>query len=764
VPDKLLQRVRYPGIIGVKELQYTCSHGVTPGKIFLTTNPQNDPPAGYGTLAFDDGRFGIALHNCRVVSLEQRHGFGGKYFQVTLEDERWVWKNAPVRASFNQLQPDGKLSPFTIASPTEIAVYLLGLAGVTNYRLVLPKGLTSKIRARVKDYLRPGQILPPTRTNPPCRWDGIPAMTALSEFAARFGCRIIYQPIGGRVLVAPLGGAWTAPKANLIDSKIGIDVPATPRAVVLYGAETLHQVRAPLEPVAEEYDGTYNHINLVSYAPVGTVRTLIVDGVSTHPLLASHRAEFKLADPKAPQDEAKAVWFTITGTSLANLTTLIAADSRLRDHVASAVHVSATTIRMTSKLDRTFGVTFKLSGAGVPPTARCATKIVQMAGSVKPGWGLSPPPLFPNVRATDRLSRDEAIRLAARSVWKTFRFVNVAPSFLSKLQEARREPDPKKWPKLEPLSVPGYGPLQIRQQLVPTTEMAERLEPTDRQLNAVQAGSQSFTTLGGTVLPDFYNGRNLARPAVVRGQYANVVGSVQWLVNDGGGKKRINSPLNSRVYVPWSIDLDNQLIVFSDYVYRYLPAGNSLLYDEPDLIYEGGCYVVDATSNMPVRYTQTQAIAGGFATPVADVFDDVVVSWIGKYDANNRLTKAVQTDYGDGFKRAKDYLNGMLVPYQIKASGTYIYSGLAKSNPDGAVQQVTWKMSTEKPGVTTVVSLNSETSTVIPPWGPRQLQEVLPPTRLNKLLNAADNPSGVANQVKEIIKRGLPKAIGNFLS
>lgn len=760
----LLQRVRYPGIIGVKSMQYTCSHGAAPGKAFIETNPQATPPAGYGTLAFDDGQRGIALKNCRVLSMEERRSKGGIVYFLVIEDERWMWRNAPVRASFNKLQPDGKLSPFTIASPTEIAVYLLSLAGVTNYKLVLPAGLNSSIRSRARDYLKPGQNLPLSRTNPPCNWDGVPAMQALSEFAARFGARIIYQPVaGGRILVAPIGGSWSVPKTGLLQSGYGIEAPALPRAVTLYGAETMHQARIPLEPVAEEWDRTYAHINEVSYAPSVISRLLVVDAVSTHPGSSIHRVEIKLPDPKTPSDESKTSWFTVVGTTLSNLAGLLSADERLRTHVASVAMVGATTLRMTGVQDRVFGAEFKLSGPGLPPQARCATKIANSPGLKKPGWGYCPPPTFPTVLATDQLSKDEAKRLAARSVWKTFRIANCAPHLLAKLQEARRESDPKKWPKLDRLTVPGFGQIQFRQQLVPTEEMAERLEPTARQLGGIQVGN-AFAAVGRTVLPDYYNGRSSAQPALVRGQYALGVGSVLWTVNNANGQKAVNSRPNARVFVPWSIDIENQLIVFSDHVYKFLPIGNSLLYEEPDLIYEGGVYCLDPKTNVPVRYQQSLAIAGGFAPPVAEIFDDVVVNWVGRYDANNRLTRSVRTDYGDGFKRAKDYHAGMLKPFQTKASGLFSYLGVRKIDLDGAVQQVTWKLGTEEPGPVTIVSLNSETSTVIPTWGTRQLQENLPPNRLNKLLNAADNPSGLKNAVKDLAKRGLPFGLGGLIN
>ena len=759
----LLQRVRYPGIIGVQSLQYTCSHGASPGKVFLNTNPQTNLPAGYGTLAFDDGVRGIALKNCRVLSMEWRKSSKGKYLFVVLEDERWMWRNAPVFASFNKLQPNGKLSPFTIASPTEIAVYLLGLAGVRNYRLVLPAGLPSSIRTRAKDYLKPGQNLPMTRTNPPCVWDGVPALQALTEFAARFGCRLIYQPIaGGRLLVAPIGGSWAVPKAGLMDSGEGIESPALPKAVHLYGAESLHQVRVPMEPVAEEYDETYSHIFEVSYAPTVLTRLLVIEGTSTHPASSQHRCEFKLPDPKSPADESKTSWFLIVGTSLANLASLIATDSRLRDHVATVQVVGGNTIRLTGKQDRTFGATFKLSGPGLPPQAKCATKIAAAPGMKKPGWGYCPPPTFPTVLATDRLNRDEAQGLARKTVWKCFRPANCAPHLLAKLQEARREKDPKKWPKLAPLTVPGFGPLQLRQQLIPTRDMVERLEPTARQLGGIQVGN-TFAALGQTILPDFYNGTNTAKPAVVRGQYANMVGSVFWTVNNANGQKAVNSPPNKRVYVGWNIDPINQLIVFGDYIYKFLPIGNSLIYEDPDLIYEGACYVLDPKANVPIRYKQSLAIPGGFAPAVGEVFDDVVVSWVGKYDENNRLTKSVRTDFGDGFRRAKDYLAGMLKPYQLKATGLFTYLGIRKIDPDGAVQQVTWKLSTDEPGPQTIVSLNSETSTVIPPWGPRQLQENLPPNRINKLLNAAENPSGLLGAIKGAAKSNLPFGLGRLI-
>ena len=92
----------------------------------------------------------------------------------------------------------------------------------------------------------------------------------------------------------------------------------------------------------------------------------------------------------------------------------------------------------------------------------------------------------------------------------------------------------------------------------------------------------------------------------------------------------------------------------------------------------------------------------------------------------------------DPIARANYYLIGQSLQYLITGGQTLRYNGIEPIPCDGAVTQVTWTVG--EGGASTVASINSEHSPVVPPYPARRRAENLRPTEQQKIENAA-NPA-----------------------
>src|ERR1051326_6996221 len=273
--------------LAVESASYTASHGTAPGTAVLVVQPTTKTLAVHGTLKITDGTGTIALPGCRLDDLTVSKGADGEVWNLRIVDRRWRWRDlGGIDGVYNQLDPQGKLIPWTIRSPTELATLCLLAMGEVNFVLDgLPPGLDSSVGQAIQTMLPPGITSPPTGTNPPVNWNATPPAQALQEIAEKFGCRVVYRCIDDVVMVTKAGVGDTLPmNVGVSIFKLGPSIknPERPHAVGVVGAPTRYQMRLRLEAVGLEWDGRYRPIDDLSYAPSLPGKVQIVTGTVTY--------------------------------------------------------------------------------------------------------------------------------------------------------------------------------------------------------------------------------------------------------------------------------------------------------------------------------------------------------------------------------------------------------------------------------------------------------------------------------------------------
>jgi len=729
-PGTRIPNVSWPGLTnGVQRFQYDCVHGITPGMALVVTNPLNSPPAGFGTLTWSDGFMAGALTNCKVKRMTPMFSGGVYVWTMEILDRRWLWANGSFPGGgghYNQLDQNGKLVPWTIRSPVELAILCFQAMGETSFRIEgLPDGLSTNDAKQMTDYLKTGQNYPLTAANPPVNWDGIPPAVALAELCDRYGCRVVFQPFQDRVLITRLGvGVPLMPNGSLAQASLSVEAPETPVSVNVLGAPTLYQMRLALERVALEWDGRnhYVPIDMVSYAPTPstTEQKQIVDCVVQ------------------PAFDISGMKITIiingndyTDTSIIGLfNTLLRRDAGPNNDVVVS-NPNSQTIRITGKNNDPFSVQCWYFD-GSTSRSRFDARIVQPARFNYPDWSKAIPPWLPGIKSTDRLSLYEARQRASSSVWRAYRIMDEDVQFAHQNAESRSRG--YKTP-FKPILVPGLGPIRDRRQLIISAVKVEQVAPSARRLDFIpQQGEMQQGLLGGGILPEYYNGIARNQSARVYGTYAKTVGSgVAW--NTRGN---INTPPMTLLNVDFSVDPFTQVILFNEPVYRRADQGGQSLWLDPKLVLECAVMVRDPVTWTEIRPSWSAPLADGAGLPEFITREDVIVNVVGKYsDTNNQLTGlASNPEDADAPWRAQQYVQAMALKYQTKASQQQRWNGIMKVDPDGVIQQVSFSIGPD--GIYTHASTNTEFSSYLPSYSSRRNRE-----------NLAANPDAALANIKD---------------
>jgi len=749
----LVQVASWPGVVAIESLQYTISHGITPGLAILRTYPQRSPIASSGNLVIGDGQRSFILQDCRVSRLTSEAGPQGQTWTLEIQDRRWRWPGlAAVSGSYNQLDNRGKLVPWTIRSPYELAVLCLKAMGETGYAINLPNGLPASVGKDVNRYLQAGENFAQSLANPEVSWDHTPPAQALAQLADLYGCRVVYQPLTNRVIVTPTGIGQTMPDGPCESISGGAENPRVPYAVAIAGAPVRIQARFALEPVGEEWDGRYVPIDDLSYAPKVPAQVQISSATFSgtgNPSYFTVTLTFGGWALNAVQNTYSATSAT-SGTvagKLAAIAAQINADPNAKKYVSAAATATAVTVTGLSG-GLTFGLEAFASGLSAPPD-KFQAALVQPAGPANGrSWRYSNPPTFPNVIATDRLSYSEAQNLARKSVFRCYRLLLVDPHRGT-----------------VPYTLPWYkGKLVRRQQLILQPTKVAQVMPAPRQPGARNMNNPIAWNLplpglfGGGVLPEFYNAYSRDQEATCTGSvYKHLGGQVFWLF-DGV----YNTAVGDRVRAGFSIDPYEQVVSFADYIYAIgeggavLPSGITL---------ETACLVQDADTGQLVRWEAFKYL-GGTAPIEWQIRDDVKVGVIGDYfddpnpngGARNALIgwEYAPGDLNDANGRASYYLQGMAAKYQLPQSDTRSYIGIYPTDPDGIIQQVSYSVSGVGPS--TMISANSEFSISIPNYPNRRRSENLPPNQAAALANQLERAAAAIPDPKATVPQaGIAK-------
>lgn len=773
-PGDLIQHVYWPGVPRVAEFTYTCSHGITPGTWQIVTFPSEvEPdvtPGAVGVLYVSDGFRSVALRNCKVDRVDGRLGEDGTTYTITGFDRRWLWRNqwgglGGIRGHYNQLDRRGKLVPWSIRSPDELARLCLREMGERNFLVQLPPGLPRAAGANLDRFLRLGEFFPQTNSNPEANWDRTPPAEALAWLAELFGCRIVYQPVTDRVLVVPLGfGRGVLPDYPYEVITPNVDDPETPQAVASRGAPVRIQARFPLEPVAEEWDGSYVPIDQVSYAPkVGADKP--------------QKTTISFSGPNPADVPGPTIEVTITWGDPPKTVTVRSTDPAL----SATGEVTDILAQFAANPDAKAAGIVAFAGIGgvftlVGPPGLVFTVAVDNPGSAGDlweasldqaavtggrGWKGTNVPLFDDVIATERLAYFEAMAKARASVFRVFRLLRKG--------NVPCAADTRK----PPLVLPWFGVVGRVQQITLHPSKVAQVVPQARIAGGQNAGNPVAipgTVAGQGIMPEFYNGKSRDQEATVTGSvYHALGGRVLW---SGVDELNQNTKPTDRVFVDFELTTDqfgNQLVVFSEHVYAYDSAGEKSFVRYPEFTLETGCVVTDYEADQFVRWEKVLPIPGGIAPIEWHSHPDLQVGVIGKYvtfaadvpanagsqnpapggDAGARvpapaglLHKLVGWDWAPGdlahANPAADAYNlNHAKKYELVFGDTRQYVGIWGIDPDGQVHQVTWSLSDRGP--TTVASLNTEHSAWVPSFPERRRPELLPPNKIAAQANLAEH-------------------------
>jgi hypothetical protein len=708
----LIPFVKWPGLTaGVRSLTYSCSQGTTAGTVVMATNPQNSAPILDGVLMFGAGSNGIELTDVRVVDVITERSGGGFVWIWQMEDRRWRWRHGFVSGCYNELDHTGKLVPWTIRSPTELALLCLREMGETRFSIDLPIGLNTRDGKNYARRLKAGENFPDLGANPPTRWDVTNAAAALSALCGRYGRRIFFDPVGDQVIIAPAGGTLPIPFGSINTDGVSLATRPIPRAVVAAGDYIRYQMLLPVEAVAKEWDGTYVPIDEVSYAPTGeddaVAQVINVLAINTG------------TDPIDCTVDGK----TISGLGRTDLRNKLLADA----YVTGLYTITGTgsvvdPLVFTRNEAGTNGdvIIVLPNGPSTPPPVEYVRSEVKVVGVKKSGWAAAVPPDFYQAVATDRLTKDQAIQLARESVYRCYRVKNNDVSGQG------------------PIYVPGYGPVNSRWQLVLTGNKVEQIKP--EELNTEGFNLAAFWERG--IPGPYYNGQSQDQPAMVYGSYFNSIGSVLW---NGPGE---NTTADKRVFIPFTVEPYEQLVIFEQPVYRVGGGNTGGAFLACDLVLECAVKVRDAQTNQLIRGTFFLDL-GGTAPQYAEVFPDLIVEYVGEYtqqtagdaytedDLGNKVAKngaaflaTYQIDKVRQFApesalaRSRIYLDAMARQFLPFPAESVKLNGIYKVPMSSSIQQLTWELGAG--GFYTTLSANTEHNYAIPSFLARRLPENLP--------------------------------------
>jgi len=688
-------RAFWPGAESCAAFTYTVSQGISPGVAVLTINPQARPVDPAGNVVVEDGRGRLVIPRCKLDKMVARRGSDGEVWDLVILDRRWRWRElGTISGNYNVVDPFGKVLPWTARTPTQLAELCLRAMGEARYRIDLP---------------------PEAPSSPPVQWDHVPPAQALASLAESMGCVVVYRLDEDSVLVTRKGDGAALPLGSIQSDGPTLDGPERPDRLVIVGQPIRYQARFLLEAVGEDWDGSIRPIAELSYAPA--VPAAPVAGIYT----------------LTPSAVTVGNTFTVTLTD--------AAGSQVYTYTAAAATVADVTAGLTAlvnggaagglpwtAIDLSTALTITGSADGSPFHVAASAAVGAGSGSprlaevcltlaVQPGlapWAYATPPGFAAAQATDRLTKREAVEKAKGCIYRMFRVRCVDPSDAAK-----------------PLRVGDYlGRLERREQIVLQQTRAEQITPQPQD-------ERILDDQGRPRIKVFYDGHTRDLPARVIGSYSHGY--------SGGG---VNTREGSDVAIPFTIDAERGLVIFSQYV-TYSPVFGRI--QQPTLVLECACNLRDFATNALVTYEFGADLGPPFfGTPPLYVRrDDVQYTVIGDYDAKHRLIGAHElrpaappvglAAFGAAVgalvaptaqTKATYYLSAYAKQFRDVLVQERVYNGLEPIYLDGAIAQVTWSLGPQ--GVETHASRNTEHSPYVPPYPTRRRNEILDPLAKGK--------------------------------
>lgn len=205
------------------------------------------PVSQHGTLRLSDGTTIRDFTNCRVIrAVIQQGGGGARWREITIEDRRWRWGQG-YAAIYGEYNIDQAGQAIVQRSVRQLAALCFEALGENRYDV----------------SVLPADIYPPTV------WDGDNPATALQELIAPYAGQIATWPNDVPRVFTLTEGISPTPDERQMDFTYGLEPAVVPRAIVYEGGETYMQHDLPLEPIGRELNGSWRHIDDLSYTPAG---------------------------------------------------------------------------------------------------------------------------------------------------------------------------------------------------------------------------------------------------------------------------------------------------------------------------------------------------------------------------------------------------------------------------------------------------------------------------------------------------------------
>lgn len=493
----------YPQLPPLIAGEYTVSHGVSPGTIVLRTHPGTVAPVAVGDVVIGDGRKRLTVRNCKLIRFTAERDDSGNEWLIELEDSRWRWRDGRIDGRYNQLDPHGKLIPRQIKSPTELAVLCLRAMGLARFVVDMPDGIPGAAFINdIPDFLPVGVNFPAIGLNPPVDWYAENPASVLAALAEQCGRRLVYDPVDDRVLVVRPGLGDDLPNGHIHNVTPSAVAPETPDAVQIVGDPTRYETFFELEAVGLEWDQSIKPIDQLSYAPTIEARQhIVIYEVGKVIAGESYGVTIELQGRKDP--------FTFTYTAAGGDTAATIVDDLKAQIQASELAPKLSAVTTTDQLfvaNKDLKILFDLIAAN--PSGGASVRIKQAGSLARRGWDFSPPPLYPNIKATDRLTRLQAQALAQKGVFRMYRITGRDASTLK-----------------APIKIPGYGNA-VRQDIILLDELCEQVVP--------EAGDKRFVDKDGQpLIRTVYDGYSRSKPAEVYGSVCSACVGGAWFIGDG---------------------------------------------------------------------------------------------------------------------------------------------------------------------------------------------------------------------------------------
>lgn len=170
----------------------------------------------------------------------------------------------------------------------------------------------------------------------------------------------------------------------------------------------------------------------------------------------------------------------------------------------------------------------------------------------------------------------------------------------------------------------------------------------------------------------------------------------------------------------YSLDTELGIVQFNQPVYRNLATPPALHYAPAVLYLRASCNVKDLTTNTPFLYYYRRNTGSTFNTPARYIcHPEIQLNVIPVYADNGSYT--LTYNYADVNAECDYWLEAAMREYQTTRPETRTYAGMIQQDIDGAIQQVTYSITSN--GTFTTISRNDEQLSRVLPYEFRRRKE-----------------------------------------